>query len=278
MTSGRSVLDRSLLQRAIPDGSMRYFAWLYTPHQHRETIAASFLLESELRDTARAPHDVAHIRLQWWREELDRLNKGNAQHPATLVLQAHRNSNTDFSLLENLLLSTAQDIAHATYDTDAELQQYTNNYGSLVRFISTMICDGSSPTLSDAATKLGSFIRTVETLRDLRADIHHGHAYLPLNELDQLEVEYETLESKEWPPGFVYWLQSRCQSILKTQVDLQNALLKSEATQLRPLLVLAALHEKLLSLLAKDVANFDSRLELKPFSKLWTAWRTARRT
>jgi hypothetical protein len=33
-----------------------------------------------------------------------------------------------------------------------------------------------------------------------------------------------------------------------------------------------------LALLAKDVANFDHRLELKLLSKLWTSWRAAIRT
>lgn len=256
---------------------MRYFAWLYTPPDKRDAIAALFLLESELRDTANAPHDVAHIRLQWWREELDRLVKNQAQHPATRTLQAILERSIDSSLLDGFMLSCAQDIAHATYDSDTELQQYTTSYGTLFKLAATLINESPSPTLLDAAGKLGAFVRTVETLRDLRMDIHHGHAYLPLVELDKLGIEYETLESKVWPVVFTQWLQSRCDNILQAQVQLRSALLKKEAVQLRSLLVLAAQHEKLLALLAKNVSNFDRRLELKPLSKLWTAWRTASR-
>jgi phytoene synthase len=80
-------LDSSLMARAAPPGSMRYYAWLYTPEVQRDFLAALFVIENELHDTARAAHEVAHIRLQWWREEIERLIEGRAQHPATQVLQ-----------------------------------------------------------------------------------------------------------------------------------------------------------------------------------------------
>jgi len=269
-------LDTALLQRAIPDGSMRYFAWLYTPQDKRDALAALFLLESELRDTANAPHDVAHIRLQWWRDEIDRLNRGNAQHPATQVLQASRSPTTDFTVLDGLLLSTAQDIAHSTYETDVELLQYARGYASLYKLAALLLNGAPTSAALDAAEKLGSFIRTIETLRDLRLDVHHGRLYLPLSEMDKLNIEYQVLESKVWPSEFVQWLTIRCNQLLQQQQQIRQALLKTEAAQLRPLLVLATLHEKLLDMLIKNPSSFDYRAELKPFSKLWTAWRIAR--
>jgi len=270
------TLDTSLLQRAIPDGSMRYFAWLYTPKQHRDAIAALFLLESELRDTARAPHDVAHIRLQWWREEIDRLNKGNAQHPATRVLQESRCSSTDFSSLDGFVVSTAQDIAHSTYESEAELHQYISSYGSLLQVAASFLDSSTSPQMSDAANQLGAFVRTVETLRDLRTDIHHGLLYLPLSEMDKLNIEYEQLASKGWPPEFNQWLKQRCVGLLKQQAQLRQRLRGEEASSLRSLWVLAGLHEKLLMLLINDSANFHQRLELGTLTKVWTAWRCAK--
>jgi 15-cis-phytoene synthase len=80
-------LDSSLITRAVPPGSMRYYAWLYTPEAQRDFLAALFLIETELHDSARAAHEVAHVRLQWWREEIERLIEGRALHPATQVLQ-----------------------------------------------------------------------------------------------------------------------------------------------------------------------------------------------
>jgi phytoene synthase len=272
------TLDASLLARAIPEGSMRHYAWLYTPKQQHDVIAALFLLESELHDTANAPHDVAHIRLQWWREEIDRLTKGNAQHPATRAMQAHGRADIDFSVLEPLILSTAQDIAHSTYETDIELNQYLKNcMGGLMKLAVCFLSNAPTPTMLAAAESIGSFIRQVETLRDLRTDIHHGRLYLPLHELDQLNIEYEALAAKEWSTEFIEWLTTRCRQNIQQYAQLKQALMKDEASSLRPLLVFGGLHEKLLSHLCDDPGKFSQRLELSAFSKLWTAWRTARK-
>jgi len=271
------TLDASLLARAIPEGSMRYFAWLYSPKEKRDIIAALFLLESELRDTANAPHDVAHIRLQWWRDEIGHITKGNAQHPATRVLQARHNGNIDNSLFDSLILTTAQDIAHSTYETDIELNQYLKGgMGTLLKLAAAYLNDAPTPTILATAEGIGAFIRQVETLRDLRTDVHHGRLYLPLHELDQLNIEYEALAAKEWSSAFVEWLKARCHQSLQQYTQLKDSLVKEEALTLRPLLILGALHEKLLSRLRTDPDNFNQRLELSAFDKLWTAWRAAR--
>jgi phytoene synthase len=270
------TLDISLRQRAIPDGSMRYFAWLYTPAEHRDAIAALFLLESELRDTARVPHDVAHVRLQWWRDEIERLNNGKAQHPATQTLQAAHKSKPDYSPLERLVLCCAQDIAHSTYESDAELRQYFGNYGSLAAAGASMLNDSRSTQVLEAAQKLGAFIREVETLRDLKTDVHRGYLYLPLNELDKLNVEYESLASDNWSATFTEWLINRCKNVLQTHKPLMQVLPSAEKAQLRPLIVLATLHERLLELFISNPANFQQRAELGTLKKTWDAWKAAR--
>src|SRR5262249_7775796 len=83
----RPVIDESFLNRAAPPGSMRYFSLLYAPDDRRDAIAALYVIDAEIRESARsASHDVAHTRLQWWRAEVDRLVNGAPQHPATRVL------------------------------------------------------------------------------------------------------------------------------------------------------------------------------------------------
>ncbi|MGC3980222.1 MAG: squalene/phytoene synthase family protein [Steroidobacteraceae bacterium] len=271
-------LDESLLNRAVPAGSMRYYAWLYTPAEHRDVLAALFLIESELHDSARAAHEVAHIRLQWWREEIDQLIAGKARHPATQVLQAATNSHTDLQLLQQALLSSAQELANATYETDSELDQYfRNGLGSLFAIASQLLSRDATPQVNEAATQLGAFVRQVESLRDLRNDFHHGRLYLPLNKLDELNIQYEALQSTDWPASFVQLLKSRSEQQLAAYKILKQGLLSSEKQTLRPLLVLSELHAQVLQVIAKDpAANTQQRVELGPIKKLWTAWNAAR--
>ncbi len=296
-------LDSALVDRAVPAGSMRYYAWLYTPEAHRDLMAALFLIEAELHDSARAPHEVAHIRLQWWREEIDRLIAGKAQHPATQVLQAASNTRTgrfdaaqrpeasipvaeqrrsvlDFQLLHEAHLSAAQELANATYETDIELTQYLcGGLGSLFTMAAQHLAESPTTQLLDAASQLGSFVRQVEILRDLRPDFHHGRLYLPLAKLDELNIEYEALQSDDWPDTFVQLLKSRSQQQLAAYQTLREGLLSSEKQALRPLLVLGDLHAQVLQIIARDPATHTrQRVELSPIRKLWTAWRAARTT
>lgn len=270
-------LDAALIERAVPTGSMRYYAWLYTPELHRDAIAALFLIEAELHDSARAPHEVAHIRLQWWREEIDRLVAAKAQHPAMQVLQANTHHN-NFKVLHEAVLSAAQELANATYETDAELNQYLRGgLGTLTTLAAQQLVGAPTEQLLDAAGQLGGFVRHVEIMRDLRQDFHHGRLYLPLAKLDELNIDYEVLQSSDWPEAFVQLLRSRSQQQLTAYRTLKQSLLNNEKQLLRPLLVLAELHANVLQRIANDpVTATRQRIELKPLQKLWTAWKAAR--
>jgi 15-cis-phytoene synthase len=271
-------LDSALVDRAVPAGSMRFQAWLYTPKVHRDVIAALFLIEAELRDTARAPHEVAHIRLQWWREEIDRLIAHKAQHPATRVLQAAARPDSDFKVLHEVALSAAQELANATYETDAELNQYLRGgLGGLFTLAAQHLSNAATAQLFDAASQLGAFIRQVEITRDLRQDFHHGRLFLPLANLDELNIEYQALQSDEWPDSFVQLLKTRSKQQLAAYQTLRQGLLSSEKQALRPLLVLSELHARMLQIIACNPAlHLRQRVELSPIRKLWTAWRAAR--
>ena len=271
-------LDRSHITRALPPGSMRYFAWLYTPADYRDVLAALFVIEAELHDSARAPHEVAHHRLQWWREEIDQLIAGQARHPATQVLQIHAAQSIDFQPLHTTLLSTAQELANATYETDAELARYfQGGLGTLLATTMHYLTPNPSSAVLDAATQLGAFIRHTEVIRDIRQDLHHGRLFLPLAQLDVLNIDYEELQSSAWPEPFVELLKTRCAQPVNQLNTLKNSLLSNEKKALRPLLVLAELHAAMLHHISTDpVAHTQQRVELKPLSKLWTAWRSAR--
>jgi len=272
-------LDRALLERAAPAGSMRYFAWLYTPEANRDVVAALFLIEAELHDSARAPHDVAHVRLQWWRDEVERLIADRAQHPATQVLQAKRTAKIDFERLQNAVFAAAQELANASYETEAELSKYFDNSGGALFALAAQYLSAVPPTpeMLEAAQQLGSFVRRVEVMRDVRQDIHHGRLFLPLQQLDEAQIEYETLQSAQCPASFEQLLKLRSQQHLIAYRELKRSLLKGENANLRPLLVLSELHERILQKIIDNPAHAATqRIELGALEKTWIAWRAAR--
>lgn len=65
----------------------RFFAWLYTPAAARAGTTAVLAIEHEVMTgvDASLDHTVAHARLAWWQEELERLAAAIPAHPASLA-------------------------------------------------------------------------------------------------------------------------------------------------------------------------------------------------
>lgn len=273
-------LDATLVDRAAPPGSMRYFSLLFTPPEQRQVVAAMYVVDAELRDSALAAHDVAHARLQWWREEMDRLAAHKPQHPATRVLaRAGGVASVDFKVLQEAVLAAMMDLACATFETEAELAQYFGrSSGVLMEIVARYLAAGEiSEQALLAAQQCGQLVRHTEVLRDLRRDVHRGRLYLPLAALEQAQITHEMLEHSQWPDALIQLLQTRAhQQLIEFHAAL-DALTHAEKAALRPLIVAAQLHARLLTRIARQrFAQSRVRAELNSFDKLWTAWRAAR--
>jgi len=273
-----SRLDDSLVNRAAPAGSMRYFSLLYAPADKRDQLCALYVVEAEIRESAlSANHDVAHTRLQWWRAEIDRLVNGNPQHPATKVLHELSSDRAGFSKLHEVAVAADMDLALMTYSNMQELRAYCSRSGGALQELMAAQLVAPAP-LDDAnrstANRLGSGVRQSEILRDLRQDAYAGRVYLPQDRLAEYEVRLEDLRSREVPPRLKTALREYRDVVKK---ELQAALAAASG-QLRPLAVLAALHRRLLDrIAASDYDVATGRIDLGPIEKPWVAWRTARR-
>jgi phytoene synthase len=275
-------LDSSFVNRAAPPGSMRYFALLYAPPEKRDAATAVFVIDAEIRESAQsANHDVAHTRLQWWRQEIDRLVNANALHPATRLLSELPIDRRQYAGLHELIVAADMDLARMTYLNLREMLAYCARSGGAVTELIARVLAHPTPldeTTRNAANKIGTLVRAVEIVRDVRQDAYDGRMYLPLDAAEKLGFSHEDLREKD--------LGSAPREALKTLADHVReefaASLASIPTPmrayLRPLYVLAGLYTALLGRIAQR--QFDvgtERMELGPLQKPWVAWRAARR-
>lgn len=274
-----SRLDDSLVNRAAPAGSMRYFSLLYAPEDKRDQLCALYVIDAEIRESAQnANHDVAHTRLSWWRAEIDRLVNGNPQHPATRVLNdAQPVDRMYFAKLHEAMAAADMDLTRMTYSNMRELRAYCSRSGGAIQELmaAQLVAPAALDDASRAtANRLGIGVRESEILRDLRQDACQGRVYLPQDRLTAHGVTLEDLRNREIAPRLKNALREYRDAV---QEELRSAL-GAVGAQLRPLAVLAALHRRLLDRIAAhdyDVAT--SRIELGPIEKPWVAWRAARR-
>lgn len=195
--------------RVVEPGSTRYFAWLYAGHE-RDLLATLFEIEREVESSLRADldHQIAHLRLAWWREECGRFAEGRPVHPATRRLRELA-ARADRAIdLTGLLEATDWDLASATPDTRAELERHCS------RWAGTMIEPLARTTsASSVARAFGSALRETELLLRLAPDARRGRLRLPLEELDLLGVEPRTLASPAWPPVLADHVRHRLEAL-----------------------------------------------------------------
>ncbi len=275
-------LDAALVNQTVPPGSMRYYALLYAPPEKRDLLVALHLLEDELTTTGRSTHhDVAHTRLSWWHDELDRLIQGKPAHPATRALHAARPMlGAEFAKLKGLIDAAAIDLARVTFADDSELASYFDRAGGVTAELAArwLLAPGdASASTTQAAIGIGALIRRVEALRSLRANALVGRIQLPLATLDALAIDAGELSKTPWSPAVQSLLQSIRTSLRAELNAAETSIARSDRPALRPLLVSARLHARLLGRIDAQISA-DTPLwpQLGPFEKLMTAWLAAR--
>jgi phytoene synthase len=274
-----AALDDSLVNRAAPPGSMRYFSLLYAPEDRRDQLCALYVIDAEIRESAQsANHDVAHTRLTWWRAEIDRLVNGSPQHPATRLLNESSVDRASFAKLHEIMAAADMDLARMTYSNMRELRAYASRSGGAIHEV--MAAQLVAPSALDETTRatanrLGVGVRESEMLRDLRQDACDGRVYVPQDRLTAHNVTLEELRARDVAPHVKAALREFKDAV---QEELQSAL-ASVGMALRPLAVLGALHARLLQrIAARDYNVAQSRIELGPIEKPWIAWQAARRS
>ncbi|MDH5274101.1 MAG: squalene/phytoene synthase family protein, partial [Gammaproteobacteria bacterium] len=256
-----------------------YFAVLYAPVPARPLLDALYAFEAEIRDTVRATsHDVAHTRLQWWRGEVDRLLAGRPEHPVTRGLLPLRATGAEVSLLHEVLAAADIDMARMALNDAGEVAALAfRASGSVQSLAAAASCQPrvASATELDFARKLGDAIAGVESLRDLRHEAAAGRLRLPLDQLGQAGVDPARLLDEPAPAGLAGVLQREKERLRRQLDSLETALDRDERGAQRQGLVLAALHARLLDRIDTTRGAPRTRAEVSPWSKLWTAWRTA---
>ena len=167
----------------MPLGSLRHFAVLYSASRAKESLAAIYAFERQIRDTVcRASHEAAHARLQWWRGEIDRLVAGNPVHPVTRALQALPDA-ADRTLLHETIVAADIDLARMTLTSSKELEAYCQRACGALQTLAAHACAGSRPLSGQEqrfARELGACVRQVELIRDLPFDLTQGRLRVPL--------------------------------------------------------------------------------------------------
>jgi hypothetical protein len=208
------------------------------------------------KDLGQIPHrcsdpQVARTRLEWWQRELERLDKGNAQHPATQNLQRCGRGDALTRVGPALIEAVALEIdGNGTADEATLFGHLDARHGGLLVAVASVISDDGAP---------GAHTAPEQPARDYYA------AACGLIRHRSGDPAMIALEPRSLGPVGA----SRSESTLTI---LGNSLFSNSTYTVSGFPFLGAL----LALAGRRAASPEAA-ELGPLQRLWVAWRAARR-
>ncbi len=172
-----------------------YYAFMLLPAERRRALHAVYAFCRFVDDIA----DDASVRepaqmLERWREELDRVYRGQPARPVSRALAA---SVTRFGIprepFEEIIAGVEMDLLRSRYETFEELKLYCRRVASAVGLICIEIFGYRNPLTKVYAENLGIAFQLTNILRDVGEDAARGRIYLPLEDLRRFHVEPEEI-------------------------------------------------------------------------------------
>lgn len=260
--------------KAAPEGSNLYYACLYQSPETRQRLYALFALYHELMEGLLMASDpgISRIKLEWWREELDRLERGEPRHPVTQALQPLLEQG-DITLAPLAALPPALESLMAVTETGEEGWYRTSAMGEFWQ-CAAAAAGPLTDTERDLAAATGTAVVRLELLQNLRHLLALGFHPLPRNELAKAGLSGEELMSDP--------VSEKSHNLSASLVtNIRNDLEECYRNGGRPgaHLLFVLIMNRIAAVTCEEIARdghrlLSHKLALTPIRKLWIAWRT----
>lgn len=263
-------------------GTSLYYSLLFLPETQRRAATAIYAYQKEIIDTVTECSDigVAQVKLQWWREEIERLFANRPRHPVT---QALADPIKCYSLPQTPFLRVIEganrNLGQFTYPSFQTLVSYCDEIGGTISLLATEVYGYEVPLTRKYAEKSGIALHLAHILRNFRQDAARGRIYLPRDELARFKITEEDILAgngggEAMHALFIYQVNRIRQYFRDALADLDPCDHYSQ----RVGLIRIALQLATLKTMEEDGYQvLQRRVSLTPLRKLWIAWRTRRR-
>ncbi|MGB5832173.1 MAG: squalene/phytoene synthase family protein [Thiohalocapsa sp.] len=261
--------------RATPPGSAAYYGARFAPTDLRDAVAVLFGWRGEVRRILDDVSDpgVARLKLDWWRDEIQRSMDGRPRHPLSKllapVLMTH-------ALPLKPFLDQARQVENDLHtrrsaDQAAQHRALMDDRGALFELVCR--CHGTDePARLAAARHAGAWCEQVRRIRDGGLLLRRAREVVPEDGLVAAGLQHEQLcarTTRHRLPGLLAPVGNTLIAEAPNSAD--------ECGLPRALRIQIAIHTSLLNELARaDFDVVDQRISLTPLRKLWIAWRTGR--
>ena len=266
-------------EKVRQSGSSFAASFRFLSPERRRAINALYAFCREVDDVVdecREPA-IAHAKLQWWRSELDRLERGErADHPVIQALgETRQRFDLPLELFREIVDGMQMDLDQTRYADFAQLQLYCHRAAGVVGLLSAEIFGYRDRNTLKYAHALGLAFQLTNIIRDVGEDARRGRIYLPSDELVRFGVKEGDLLAARHTPAFVALMRFQAERAHAHYERAFAALPTLDRKAQRPGLMMAAVYRTLLEEIERDeFLVLDRRTSLPPGRKLWLALKT----
>ena len=298
----------------LESGSSLYYSLLWTEAASKERFVQRLNLVQALNGTLDDVQDpeVAHQKIHWWHEELERMINGEARHPATkacqnsLSLAATGATQTGTNPTLIACLAVLSSVSDVRFTPPASIEdrdrQLVKNYSARLALLSHALSkDINDLDIESHPAIAAEGLAKHEQLLKLPALLHRGHAVFsddnykshgitPSDLAKDIRVAESTEPSTNEPSMIIPIVEEKPgkQSLVKAAIEdthatLLKATLHPEVSKryrhasLLPLWRLIVLRRKQLELWERKQPNLlREHMTLTPLTKFFHAWRNRR--
>lgn len=270
--------DEYCQDRAAQSGSSFYYSFLFLPPPRRRAITALYAFCREVDDIVDESTDagLARTRLDWWRGEIDRMFKGDAQHPVTRALSPHLHEyGLQRSRLIEIIDGMQMDLEQHRYVDFEGLRLYCHRVAGVVGLLAARIFGARRESTLRYAEELGLALQLTNIIRDVGEDARRNRIYLPIEDLERFGVSVPDILASRHGDAFAELMRFEA-TRARTHYRQALALLEPEERRAqRPGLIMGAIYMTLLEEIERDGFRvLTHRTSLTPLRKLWIASRT----
>jgi len=258
-------------------GSSIHYSLLFLPAPRRRAVTALFALCRELDNAVERSSDpgVAHARLAWWMQELERLFAGSPQHPVTRALAAHV-APYDLSLERFAPALQARHLRLASVrfdDFDALQRHFYAEWGVFGEIASQMAGSNQAAALSFGG-QLALAARMIRLMRDAGRHLRAGRSVFAERDLAGFGINAGDLTGAVHGAGFEALMAQQARRIRRMLATAAAPSTMAERPARQTAVVLGALYETLLDELERSRFQvLHHRIALTPLRKLLIACR-----
>ena len=271
--SGTETVEGHFPNAATPEGSAAYYAVRFSAEPLRDALARRFAWRAELERIVEHASDpgVARLKLDWWRDELQRARQDAPRHPLAEALAADLATAPSLDAWLATIDAAEGRILKRQPDTTAEFAaQCTAAGGSLGEILAQASGSPGNREL-DLARTFGTYAEAVWRIRDLALHLRRQWCPLPAELLGQAGLAPDRLHESRHHDAL-----AKCLALLLAPLEpLAADYRAARRTAASPAARLAAQASVLHRATARaGYPVMHRRVEVAPLRLLWAAWRS----